>query len=1635
MDSKDKKYQQGIERALSSFDSVEEWADYIAFLSKLLKSLQQKHTTPQWIPLSLQISIKLSKCLLPNLPSGVHQKTLEVYNFIFAELGVLNLSKQANVWIPGILPIMQFASISIKPTVIKLYQEYLLNLPPVTLKSIVKPLLSYLLLSIDDERSEFFEPSFKLIDDLKTALADDSLFWQSIFLIMITSEERRLGCLVWCNKRFPDLNATVEEEINSNNDNNSTTYYKSQLSKQFDPEQLALITPEPGLLVRAFQHCLRSNNLLIQRGFFDLIIKKFQLNSTILQHLTPKQDLQDLMISCVSSILKKDMSINRRVWNWFLGPEQESSTNVKYFKEFGLEGLSTGLLKLIEGTYHESSVHEQKISSFKICLAILDKWEIGSEIIPLIFVPFLRSVRQSVESKAYLDEEIMKSASGLFDSIETITIYSKIFSLIEEGDVDFVMFILQNFNCHDEEMVVHHFPLLFIATIIKHSELHQSTSDVESIELQEKFIELLLLIVPYIPERAFLPIEHSDDGVLELSDTELLSKISEYYEEGESDKLPLKLTELSTLSLKLVSDLLLSSIQSTTTIKPTHLSQYVTLFNQIIDTIPELEYEDDQLFQVLKTYRFQDASIIDISSVYPRLKFLSPFDKLEILKFLIIQLLDLLKSNPDQFQVEVVKSLQSLTLSTSRYYVEGGITSYLLGLPDLETRLFVFDYLWTHTTDLQLLDRPLNIILDEVFCQGTPLSLKNWVLNNIDSIDRIFSLITAKLPLSLQDTKVFTYQVELIYKVVSIFDSKKIISAFKTKFQNEDMRLTFRDFTVLQLKKYLDLQEYNVKTFRVIFLMFEILFDGVESAFEDHVTSCFFLTDDFITNSGSHPEYEGISMILLDHLAEVTKYLINKHSKVSNILIDVGSDSKDKDSYPFIIGFLLKGFEKFQSPALLNSLIKLLTVSLKFQDEFIFDYIEPVIFSILTKIENLQSTGSGNSVTLSLLLSISQEVLSLFRTYVVSLEINDSKNAQNDPGFFSSVVSGVIPESLRRNELGEINVDIASKRAILRKSFAKAIHLCLDIWNNSDNYLKEKPSSSSSLRYQSIQLKSNSKSLLETLYSLEPIESMNCLIKLSVTENQQPTIIRLLHVLERTRPQLTIPNIFSILTGSFQQQDDAGVDPSEIIPKSLQVLEFLLEYVNSLQDDSMEDIYNITNQFLKDFSSGSLFPSSSDSYTQSTSVNVNVVKFIAIFNEKLSHCKFHEDKRIKREVGDHFARMLPSALNDIKVQYKTIKTPSAETSSSSANNNEYTNEELYKSMEFISTKIKAIVPEVDKQHSLISSIISHLLTPIFKNKDFFKLTRPYHLELLNSLVKHYPTSKNIKLLLNDIFTDSSFFEIDIETDLSYWNSIFLKSIENTAMTSSEPNEKMDDLLIKLTQSAGANIFNWNENEQLFKVAQLKRISYLMAVDSKDRYIVTLKELFKKLDSLSSLDSILADIFLTIRVILLKVSPIQLYDFWTFIYTILQEYFMKVLNVTKKEEINLDSLLHACKLLDLILVLKFEDFQEWIFIIDTIDAIYRKNDNVVSLIDQITSNTELFTLSEISEQKSSLLSKIDKNVRKPGLLGICSISNINQLTQFFNGLSYYNYENTYNGVEPNYEACEEDLFHDLFHHRE
>uniref|UniRef100_A0A6I8N6C1 DOP1 leucine zipper like protein B n=1 Tax=Ornithorhynchus anatinus TaxID=9258 RepID=A0A6I8N6C1_ORNAN len=117
-------YSSVIEKALRNFESSSEWADLISSLGKLSKALQS-NLKYSLLPRRLIISKRLAQCLHPALPSGVHLKALETYEIIFKIVGT-KCCRPA--FCCGLFPLLAHAAMSVKPTLLGLYEKYFLPL-------------------------------------------------------------------------------------------------------------------------------------------------------------------------------------------------------------------------------------------------------------------------------------------------------------------------------------------------------------------------------------------------------------------------------------------------------------------------------------------------------------------------------------------------------------------------------------------------------------------------------------------------------------------------------------------------------------------------------------------------------------------------------------------------------------------------------------------------------------------------------------------------------------------------------------------------------------------------------------------------------------------------------------------------------------------------------------------------------------------------------------------------------------------------------------------------------------------------------------------------------------------------------------------------------------------------------------------------------------------------------------------------------------------------------------------------------------------------------------------------------------------------------------------------------------------
>ncbi|KAF4628908.1 hypothetical protein G7Y89_g9243 [Cudoniella acicularis] len=588
--SKDKafrRYASGVERSLSLFDTaLQEWADYISFLGRLLKSLQAHPPTIVAVPSKAIVAKRLAQCLNPSLPSGVHQKALEVYGYIFSMIGQDVLARDLPLYLPGLSSTLSFASLSVRTPFLDLLEKHLLKLDARSLRPALKALILSVLPGLEEETSEEFERTIKLLDGFKQAVrpsngvelgpshnSGDEYFWQCFFLAAITSNGRRLGALAYLIRNLPKLGQTLSSDTVSTNTNGS---HKDETA--VDPGSLAeLVTsPEPGLLLRCFAAGLADEQLLIQRGFLDLLVTHLPLHSHVLQKRVKTEDLELLIAAAAGVVGRRDMSLNRRLWTWLLGPEpashendglesprsvaadplgSQSASRTHYFEEYGLQPLTRALLKMIE---RDSTNPVERARPFRICLSLMDRWEIGGLVVPDIFLPVVNSVRKYKDqaiSKADFSE-VLRSASVFFDGVESGLIWGELVGLIAQAvgrgklaitertdKLSLVNFIIAHFNVREEEMLVIHAPLTTLTVLT----MMEDAKEME--EISRLALSVAVDLIDLIPERAFQTRPSTSqstattpdgEAIRLISNDEILRKIKAFYveDQGNLDVVP-----------------------------------------------------------------------------------------------------------------------------------------------------------------------------------------------------------------------------------------------------------------------------------------------------------------------------------------------------------------------------------------------------------------------------------------------------------------------------------------------------------------------------------------------------------------------------------------------------------------------------------------------------------------------------------------------------------------------------------------------------------------------------------------------------------------------------------------------------------------------------------------------------------------------------------------------------------------------------------------------------------------------------------------------------------------------------------------------------------------------------------------
>ncbi|CAI7563870.1 unnamed protein product [Penicillium crustosum] len=746
-----RRYASSVERALSLFDNaLQEWADYISFLGRLLKALQSHPPDQPVVPHKVLVSKRLAQCLNPSLPSGVHQKTLEVYTYIFGLIKLEGLSHDLPLYLPGLAPTLTFASLTVRPLFLSLVEGYIVDLEPWAIRPALKSIILALLPGLEEETSDDFEPTLRTFNKLRDAAgqletqrtseagASGQYFWQCLFLASITNPSRRLGVLAYLNRYLPKLGIADRRPSTAGGND----------PQNIPPEVLAaadsVILPEPGLLIRCVASGLSDDQLLVQRNFLDLLVTHLPLSSPILQNKIAASDLRTLVVAAVGVVTRRDMSLNRRLWAWFLGPDSPNDnssmddrkfssdttrsasvdgkelTQSQYFSRVGLQPLVTGLLEMIK---QAPSAPSERTKPFRIALSLMDRWEIGGYIVPAVFLPTVRSV-QAFESTAPEShfEEVFRSAGAFFDGVESGVIFSELLGLVDyrssdvDGDSDQVLrdldlaqFIIENFNVREEDMVQIHVPLLTLSVLVKMREISSKESTVNKQAVTAALNKVLKSLTALLTERAFsrkTGSEKTAGNDTKGRGTDILKTVHSFYEQSKNSlelpPLPYPPKNLGEMIIREAHELAIAALESCDGNLSVHepLDMLVTLLKKL----PKSRVlRDRKLYEALsqrissgkdKPTTASFSVISTISSTVTSLFFIqtpglyvSYEDACDLITPLVNQLWWYLSPLSPKFHVEAVRCLWLLhSISWVDHLVEASLAALMVNVSTAASR-------------------------------------------------------------------------------------------------------------------------------------------------------------------------------------------------------------------------------------------------------------------------------------------------------------------------------------------------------------------------------------------------------------------------------------------------------------------------------------------------------------------------------------------------------------------------------------------------------------------------------------------------------------------------------------------------------------------------------------------------------------------------------------------------------------------------------------------------------------------------------------------------------------------------------------------------------------------------------------
>lgn len=291
----------------------------------------------------------------------------------------------------------------IRPKIIDLFNTFYLPLGENLLPCLTGFVMA-LVPGLEETNSEFYRSIVKLLEQVKAKVGAENLYhslWKTISL----NPSVRIGAINFMMETLPK-GSNIERA-------------------QFMPNTSTLVL---NAMIRAIDDPV----VLVQRSVLDLLLTHFRLGDQIFN----VDENAALMKKALLMLLRREASLNRRVYTWMLG--EDAAQQSAYFARNSKQSLVLALKSLFADSTASHTSLEKAIVPFKVLLALFDKPEVSAPIINEVLETIFIALHKFCDSSYSFTAEIIAQVNTVLDGLRPAIIWQFINQFVRE-DVETIM--------------------------------------------------------------------------------------------------------------------------------------------------------------------------------------------------------------------------------------------------------------------------------------------------------------------------------------------------------------------------------------------------------------------------------------------------------------------------------------------------------------------------------------------------------------------------------------------------------------------------------------------------------------------------------------------------------------------------------------------------------------------------------------------------------------------------------------------------------------------------------------------------------------------------------------------------------------------------------------------------------------------------------------------------------------------------------------------------------------------------------------------------------------------------------------------------------------------------------------------